>query len=228
MLERRHAKGVASGASRGNRNYATARGVHHADAAVRVPDLAGDRPDRGSRCRGRVVPADVSHRAKDRARMVEMKWSRVSGRLSALLVLLAGPLSGQTSLSIYTDGRVVVRRTLAQALEKGRNTLTLQLEDLDPATLFSPDTSAAIVSAVVRAPTGREAALRHAVGQTLAFVAERADGRRDTVRASVVRVAPPQYRLSDGQFLLAEPGEPLFPAGLVRTAPEVALVLDAT
>ena len=160
--------------------------------------------------------------------MVEMKLSAVSRQLSALLLLFAGPLAGQTSLSIYTDGRVVVRRTLAQALEKGRNALTLQLEDLDPATLFSPDTSAAVVSAVVRAPTDREAALRHAVGQTLAFVAERADGRRDTVRASVVRVAPPQYRLSDGRFLLAEPGEPLFPAGLVRTAPEVAVVLDAT
>jgi len=152
--------------------------------------------------------------------MVEMKW--------ALLVLLAGPLAGQTSLSIYSDGRVVVRRTLAQGLEKGRNALTLQLEDLDPATLFSPDTSAAIVSAVVRAPTDREAALRHAVGQTLAFVVERSDGRRDTVRASVVRVTPPQYRLSDGRFLLSEPGEPLFPSGLVRAAPEVSLLLEAT
>jgi len=160
--------------------------------------------------------------------MVEMKWSGVSGRLSALLVLLGAPLAGQTSLSIYTDGRVVVRRTLPQALEKGRNAMTLQVEDLDPATLFSPDTSTALVSAVVRAPTDREAALRHAVGQTLAFVAERTDGRRDTVRASVVRVAPPQYRLSDGRFLLSEPGEPLFPAGLVRAAPEVSLVLDAT
>src|SRR5256886_5179870 len=220
MLERRHAKGVASGASRGNRNYTVARGVRDDHTALRPPDLAGDRPDRGSRCRGRVVPADVSHRAKDRARMVEMKW--------ALLVLLAGPLAGQTSLSIYTDGRVVVRRTLAQALEKCRNTLTLKVEDLDPATLFSPDTSAAIVSAVVRAPTDREAALRHAVGQTLAFVAERADGRRETVRASGVRVAPPQYRLSDGRFLLSEPGEPLFPGGLVRAAPEVSLLLEAT
>ena len=160
--------------------------------------------------------------------MVEMKPSAVSPQLSAFLLLLAAPVAGQTSLSIYADGRVVVRRTLAQALEKGRNTLTLQLEDLDPATLFSPDTSAAIVSAVVRAPTDREAALRHAVGQTLAFVAERSDGRRDTVRASVVRVTPPQYRLSDGRFLLSEPGEPLFPSGLVRAAPEVSLLLEAT
>jgi len=50
---------------------------------------------------------------------------------------------------------------------------------------------------------------------------------RGQVRASVVRTGPPHYRLPDGRLLLSEPGEPLFPAELVRTAPEVALVLDA-
>src|SRR5256885_6843565 len=39
-------------------------------------------------------------------------------------------LSLHDALPIY--GRVVVRRTLPQALEKGRNTLTLRLEGLDP------------------------------------------------------------------------------------------------
>src|SRR2546429_5321685 len=118
MLERRRAKGVASGASRGNRNYTVARGVRDDHTALRPARLADDGPDRGRSRRGRVVPADLSHRAEDSARMVEMKW--------ALLVLLAGPLAGQTSLSIYSDGRVVVRRTLPQALDKGRNTLTLK------------------------------------------------------------------------------------------------------
>src|SRR5213078_2001325 len=60
------------------------------------------------------------------------------------------------------------------------------------------------------------------------FVRQRAGGGADTVRASVVRTDPPQYRLPDGRLLLGEPGEPLFPAELVRTAPEVALVLDAS
>src|SRR5207302_8869768 len=85
-----------------------------------------------------------------------------------------------------------------------------------------------------RPATDRDAALRHAVGQALAFVRQRADGRSDTVRATVVRVNPPQYRLTDGQyrltdgrFLLSEPGEPLFPAELVRAVPEAAVVLDA-
>ncbi len=148
----------------------------------------------------------------------------LSGAL-ALAVGLAAPLAAQTSLSVYRDGRVVVRRTLPQPLDKGRNALTLTLEGLDPATLFFPDSGLALVSAVAYPVTDRGTALQSAAraGQTLAFVR----GKGDTVRATVLRVAPPQYRLPDGRILLSEPGEPLFPAELVRTAPEVAVVLEA-
>ena len=147
----------------------------------------------------------------------------------AVLAAIAGgaPLAGQTSLSIYSDGRVVVRRALPQPLEKGRNILTLKLEGLDPATLFSPDTAVALVSAVARPATDQATAMARAVGQTLAFVRPRAGGGADTVRATVVRVAPPQYRLSDGRFLLSEPGEPLFPPDVVRTMPEATVTLEA-
>jgi hypothetical protein len=152
-----------------------------------------------------------------------MKQCVVSGAWGVVAMLLAAPLVGQTSLSIYRDGRVVVRQTLPQALQRGRNVLTLKLEGLDPATLFSPDTSVAVASATVRYPSDKNAALARAVGQTLSFV--RAKG--DTVRATVLRVDPPQYRLADGRLLLESPGEPLFPAELVRTTPEAAVVLDA-
>jgi len=138
--------------------------------------------------------------------------------------LLATPLAAQTSLSIYRDGRVVVRQSLPQALQRGRNALTLKLEGLDPATLFSPDTSVAVTSATVRYPSDKGQALASAVGQTLSFV--RAKG--DTIRATVVRADPPQFRLTDGRLLLESPGEPLFPAELVRTSPEAAIVLDAS
>jgi len=155
--------------------------------------------------------------------MAAMKRSAVSRQLSVLLLLLGGPVAGQTSVSIYGDGRVVVRRSFPQALEKGRNALTLALDETDLATLFSPDTSVTVASIVVRPATERAGALERAVGQTLAFVR----GKGDTVRATVVRAAPPQYRLADGRLLLVEPGEPLFPPELVRTAPQASLVLDA-
>ncbi|HWC72521.1 MAG TPA: hypothetical protein VG454_01190 [Gemmatimonadales bacterium] len=138
-------------------------------------------------------------------------------------ILLGSPLAAQTSLSIYRDGRVVVRRTLPQALQQGRNTLTLRLEALDPATLFSTDTSVSITSATVRYPSTSGDALSRAIGQTLSFVRSKGD----TIRATVLRADPPQYKLPDGRVLLSPPGEPLFPAELVRTTSEAELVLDA-
>ena len=159
--------------------------------------------------------------------MAQITASLVS-RLAAGVALFAAPLAGQTSLSIYSDGRVVVRRSLPQPLEKGRNSLTLRLEGLDPSTLFSPDSSVALVSATVRPVSERADALRRAIGQVLSFVRPRLGGGADTVRATVVRTEPPQYRLPDGRFLLSEPGEPLFPAELVRTAPEASVALEAT
>src|ERR671931_1723425 len=112
-----------------------------------------------------------------------------------VVALFAAPLSAQTSLSIYRDGRVVVRRTLPQALQQGRNAVTLRLEALDPATLFSTDTSVSIMSATVRYPSTKEEALSRAAGQTLLFLRQDDDEKtNDTVRATVVRADPPQYR----------------------------------
>jgi hypothetical protein len=144
------------------------------------------------------------------------------GVFAALVLTFPTTSTAQTSLSIYRDGRVVVRRTLPQALSQGRNTLTLRLEGLDPATLFSTDTSVSVASATVHYPSTANDALARAIGQTMSFVRSKGD----TIRATVVRVDPPQYKLPDGRLLLGSPGEPLFPAELVRTAPEAQVVLD--
>lgn len=141
-----------------------------------------------------------------------------------LVAAIPGTASAQASLSIYSDGRVVVRKTLPQALQKGRNQLTLQIDGLDPATLFSPDTAVTVTSATVRYPTALNDAMARAVGQTLSFVR----GKGDTIRLTVVRVDPPQYRLADGRLLLSPPGEPLIPPELVRTTVEAAVTLDAS
>jgi hypothetical protein len=160
-----------------------------------------------------------------------MKPSAISYRLSAVAVMMLATapelLRAQTSLSIYSDGRVVVRRTLPQVLQKGRNAVTVQFDGLDPATLFSPDTAVTVTGATVRYPSSAADALNRALGQTIAFVSEGL-GRRDTIKATVVRVDPPQFKLADGRLLLAMPGQPLFPSELVRTSPEATLSLDAT
>src|SRR2546425_10114042 len=128
---------------------------------------------------------------------------------------LAGRASGQTSLSIYSDGRVVVRRTLPQALEKGRTALTLKIDGLDPATLFSPDTSVALVSAGGRPAPDRGPALPAAGGEARAF----GDGEGGTGRAPVLRAAPPHDPPSPGRLPPPPPGAAPFPAATVRRAP---------
>src|SRR5258705_1583936 len=180
-------------------------------------------PARGGRKCAPVVRVNVSHSKTRNTGVSEMKPSVICRLLSAVLLIGAAPAAAQTSLSIYRDGRVVVRRTLPQALQQGRNSLTLRLEALDPATLFSTDTSVSVASATVHYPSTANDALAGAIGQTMSFVRSRGD----TIRATVVRVDPPQYKLPDGRLLLGPPGEPLFPAELVRTAPEAQLVLDA-
>src|SRR5881628_968655 len=217
---------AAAGAAR-EPDRTTGRDRHDgAPGGVRRLDTARG-PDRPHRRRGECAPVvrvNVSHSKTRNTGVDKMKLSAIGYRLSGILVFAATPLSGQTSLSIYRDGRVVVRRTLPQALEQGRNALTLRLEALDPATLFSPDTAVAVNSATVRYPSTATDALAQAVGQTISFV--RAKG--DTIRATVVRPDPPQFKLSDGRLLLSPPGEPLFPAELVRTSPEAQVVLDAS
>src|SRR6266550_358020 len=211
------APGGQNRAHGGHEHDGAARGVCDPVAAAGPHVPAG----RGGKC-APVVRVNVSHSKTRNTGVDKMKRYVVPGAW-CVGVLFWSPLAAQTSLSIYRDGRVVVRRTLPQALQQGRNSLTVRLEALDPATLFSTDTSVSVASATVRYPTTKDDALARATGQTLSFV--RSVG--DTVKATIVRVNPPQYRLRDGRLQLEMPGEPLFPAELVRSVPEVEIVLDA-
>lgn len=146
--------------------------------------------------------------------------------VSVMLALMACPLAAQTSLSIYSDGRVVVRKTIPQRLQKGSNIFSLDLPGLDPATLFSPDSNVAVTSAVLRPATDMESALRASIGRTLSFV----QGKGDTIQATVLSVNPPQSKLSDGLIMFSLPGgTPLFPAeaSLIRSKPEAVVTLEA-
>lgn len=145
--------------------------------------------------------------------------------VGCLLTASAG--QAQTSLSIYSDGRVVVRKTIPQKLQRGTNIFSLDLPGLDPATLFSPDSNVAVTSAVLRPATDLEAALRASVGRTLSFV----QGKGDTIQATVLSVNPPQTRLANGLVMFSLPaGMPLFPAeaNLIRSRPEAVVALEAS
>ncbi len=157
-----------------------------------------------------------------------MKRTGIRGQgsgVSLLLFLLATPLVAQTSLSIYSDGRVVVRKTIPQKLQRGTNIFSLDLPGLDPATLFSPDSNVAVTSAVLRPATDADAAMRASVGRTLTFVRA-----KDTIQATVLSVSPPQFKMPNGLISFSVPGEVEFPneAGLIRGKPEAVVTVDAS
>src|SRR5438552_2653777 len=134
----------------------------------------------GARGRRRLVPPHLPDRETGRTPMAARATLTALGSALVLSALAVGGARAQTSVSVYADGRVVVRRALPQPLEKGRNSVVLK-EAIDPATIFSPDTAVALVAAQARGATTQPEALARARGQTLAFARE-----KDTIRATVV------------------------------------------
>jgi len=66
--------------------------------------------------------------------------------MKSLLALgaVAAPLSAQTSVTIYNDGRVLVRREVSVSVPKGSSSHQVTLGPLDPASLFPLDSGVAI------------------------------------------------------------------------------------
>jgi hypothetical protein len=129
-------------------------------------------------------------------------------------------LNAQTSLTIYNDGRVLVRRTVTADVTRGTSTVRLPLGELDPATLFSLDSTVMITAASYDGAVDESSVLRRAIGRTLKFVAG-----KDTVTALVLGVDPVRFRMPDGTVSFNVPGIPLYPADLVVVDPSVRLDL---
>ncbi|MGE0354500.1 MAG: DUF4139 domain-containing protein [Gemmatimonadales bacterium] len=136
------------------------------------------------------------------------------------LAALAAPLAAQTSITIYNDGRILVRRTVPAEVDRGISAVRLPLGALDLSTLFALDSSVAIVSARYDGATDYPSVLRRAVGRTLKF-----RYGNDTVTATVAGVDPERYRLPDGSIIFDAPGRPIFPADLVVIDPVTELTL---
>ena len=146
--------------------------------------------------------------------------------LFAAATLFAHPLAAQTGLTVYNDGRVLVRRTLPLAIGTGVSTHSLSLGLLDPSSLFALDSGVAVVGSSYDESVDEVNTMRRAVGQTLKFLTgrERA-GVPDTITATVLGVSPERFRLSSGQVVFHRPGMPLYPAELVLIDPTLSVAL---
>ena len=127
-------------------------------------------------------------------------------------------LSAQTGLTIYQDGRVLVRRTLPLPLPLGVSSQRLALGQLDPASLFTLDPEVTLAGAAYDDAVDERSTMRRAVGRTLTFDTGAAPGAPQTVEAEVLGVDPERFRLPGGEISFTRPGRPRYPADLVQLA----------
>ena len=152
-----------------------------------------------------------------------MKTPTLAFLLPALLATT--PLMAQapaTSLTLYNDGRVLVRRLVSLDLKKGESTQPVPLGEVDPATLFTLDSGVTLLGTRYDAAVDESRALNRAIGRTLTFQVG-----KEIVSAEVLGVNPERYRLTDGTITFQRPGSPRFPAELVSLQPTLSLSLAA-
>src|SRR5690349_10036893 len=73
------------------------------------------------------------------------------------------------SVTLYQDGRVLVRRTFNQRIPVGASTQRLDLGNVDPASLLSLHSTVTITGATTTPGADADAAFRRAIGRSLVF-----------------------------------------------------------
>jgi hypothetical protein len=134
----------------------------------------------------------------------------------------AAPLAAQTSITIYNDGRVLVRRELSMAVPKGASNHKVALGSLDPASLVPLDSGVAITRLGYDGATDEGSVLRRSVGRRVVF---RLPESKDTLSALVLGVDPLRLQLPDGRVSFQPPGAALYPADVVVADPAASLDL---
>ncbi len=151
----------------------------------------------------------------------------ITARAAGLLLVLgaaAAPAAAQTSLTIYNDGRVLVRRTVPLAVPRGASTQRVTLGPLDPASIFSLDSSVSITGLAYDGAVDEASVLRRSVGRRLIF---RLPESKDTISALVLGVDPLRLQLPDGRVTFSPPGAALYPADVVVADPTASVKLDS-
>ena len=117
-----------------------------------------------------------------------------------------------------------MRRTVPVAVPKGSSVQRLTLGTLDPATLFSLDSSVTIMGLSYDGAVDEASALRRSVGKRLVFrLPPGPSGARDTLSALVLGVDPLRLQLPDGRISFTPPGAPLYPPDVVVAEPTANL-----
>jgi hypothetical protein len=150
--------------------------------------------------------------------------------VAALALSAPLPLAAQQSLTIYNDGRVLMRQGFDVRVPSGTSHATVPVGAADPASVFPLDAGVSITHASFEGTLSEGNVLRRAIGRTIRYVttpAARNGPASDTISATVLGVDPLRLRLPDGSITFAAPGRALYPADLAGGEPTLALDLSS-
>lgn len=156
-------------------------------------------------------------------------WRSVLGAfllfpLTSHVSRLTAVAQAPTSLTLYNDGRALVRRTLPLDLPKGDSEQRLSLGPLDPSTVFPMEDGVNLVNTGYDAAVDEQSVLRRSIGKLIKF---RYGSFKDTISAELVGVDPERYRMPDGTISFSRPGMPLWPAELVALEPTIRATVNS-
>lgn len=156
-----------------------------------------------------------------------MTTARVAAAL-LLALTAAAPLRAQappqSSLTIYNDGRVLMRRSVPVKVPKGSSTQRVVLGAVDPASIFPLDSAVTITGLTYDGAVDEASVLRRSVGRRVVF---RLPESNDTLSALVLGVDPLRLQLPDGRVSFTAPGAALYPADVVVAEPAFSLGLES-
>jgi hypothetical protein len=164
---------------------------------------------------------------------LEVSMPRSRLLLSAITVAMALPmtvLSAQQSLTIYGDGRVLMRQAFDTKVPAGTSHAEVAIGAADPSTVFALDPGVTISHATFEGALSEQDVLRRSVGRSIRFVTgtvSRNGVVSDTIEATVLSVDPLRLKLADGAITFAAPGRALYPAALAGGEPSLALDLTS-
>jgi hypothetical protein len=144
-------------------------------------------------------------------------------------MLLSGPpLAAQTGITIYNDGRVLMRRTLPVSVPKGASEQRVELGVLDPSSLFSLDPDITVSRAVFDAAEDEAAVQRRLVGKKVSVDRPKMGGGYETYEVTILGVDPLRFIMPDGTVAFNSPGGAIrYPADAVARSPSALLSLSS-
>ncbi len=134
----------------------------------------------------------------------------------------------QTGITVYNDGRVLVRRTLPLAVPRGTSTQKVELGPLDPSSLVSLDQGVIINRAIFDGAEDENAVLRRLVGRKVTVERGKQGGGTETFEVTLLGVDPLRFLMPDGSVAFGNPGGALrYPADAVSTTRAATLTLTS-